>query len=129
MRQQEQSDLSNDSASDYPIIPDRLYFTISEAAELCLVRPHVLRYWEKQFVDLSPVKRKGRRYFSSQDVLYIRQIRELLYVENFTIEGAKAQLSSSAEQQQRKDQVLNDLVKIAISRLESVVSVLSVSDV
>src|SRR5213078_614053 len=72
-----------------PAIPGKRYFTIGEVSELCGVKPHVLRYWEQEFPQLKPVKRRGnRRYYQRQDVLIIRQIRSLLYEQGFTIGGA-----------------------------------------
>src|SRR3990167_5842328 len=74
-------------------IPGKRYFTIGEVSDLCNVKPHVLRYWEQEFPQLSPVKRRGnRRYYQYDDVLVVRQIRQLLYNNGFTIEGARAQL-------------------------------------
>lgn len=76
-----------------PPIPAKRYFTIGEVSELCGVKPHVLRYWEQEFPQLKPVKRRGnRRYYQRQDVLVIRQIRSLLYEEGFTIGGARNKL-------------------------------------
>lgn len=76
-----------------PAIPDKRYFTIGEVSELCQVKPHVLRYWEQEFPQLRPVKRRGnRRYYKQQDVQVVRSIRELLYQEGFTIHGARGQL-------------------------------------
>jgi DNA-binding transcriptional MerR regulator len=77
-----------------PPIPGKRYFTIGEVSELCAVKPHVLRYWEQEFPQLKPVKRRGnRRYYQRQDVLIIRQIRSLLYEEGFTIGGARQKLT------------------------------------
>jgi len=77
-----------------PPIPGKRYFTIGEVSELCAVKPHVLRYWEQEFPQLKPVKRRGnRRYYQRQDVLIIRQIRSLLYDEGFTIGGARQRLT------------------------------------
>jgi DNA-binding transcriptional MerR regulator len=77
-----------------PPIPGKRYFTIGEVSELCAVKPHVLRYWEQEFPQLKPVKRRGnRRYYQRQDVLIIRQIRSLLYEEGFTIGGARQRLT------------------------------------
>ncbi|TQV77053.1 MerR family transcriptional regulator [Aliikangiella marina] len=77
-------------------IPDKRYFTIGEVSELCLVKPHVLRYWEQEFPQLKPVKRRGnRRYYQRDDVLVIREIRELLYDQGFTIGGARQQLETA----------------------------------
>ncbi len=77
-----------------PPIPGKRYFTIGEVSDLCAVKPHVLRYWEQEFPQLKPVKRRGnRRYYQRQDVLIIRQIRSLLYDEGFTIGGARQKLT------------------------------------
>ena len=74
-------------------IPAKRYFTIGEVSELCGVKPHVLRYWEQEFTQLKPVKRRGnRRYYQHHEVLLIRRIRELLYEEGFTIHGARSRL-------------------------------------
>jgi DNA-binding transcriptional MerR regulator len=79
---------------DLPPIPGKRYFTIGEVSELCAVKPHVLRYWEQEFPQLKPVKRRGnRRYYQRQDVLIIRQIRSLLYDDGFTIGGARQKLT------------------------------------
>ena len=80
--------------SELPSIPGKRYFTIGEVSALCGVKPHVLRYWEQEFPQLKPVKRRGnRRYYQRQDVLIIRQIRSLLYQEGFTIGGARQKLT------------------------------------
>jgi DNA-binding transcriptional MerR regulator len=79
--------------NELPAIPGKRYFTIGEVSELCAVKPHVLRYWEQEFPQLKPVKRRGnRRYYQRQDVLVIRQIRALLYEQGFTIGGARNRL-------------------------------------
>ena len=84
--------------NELPAIPGKRYFTIGEVSELCAVKPHVLRYWEQEFPQLKPVKRRGnRRYYQRQDVLLIRQIRELLYEQGFTIGGARQQLDNDVE--------------------------------
>ena len=78
---------------ELPAIPGKRYFTIGEVSDLCGVKPHVLRYWEQEFPQLKPVKRRGnRRYYQRQDVLVIRQIRALLYDQGFTIGGARNRL-------------------------------------
>lgn len=80
-------------ASHLPVIPAKRYFTIGEVAELCDVKPHVLRYWEQEFTQLKPMKRRGnRRYYQHHEVLMIRRIRELLYEQGFTISGARNRL-------------------------------------
>ncbi len=78
---------------DLPPIPAKRYFTIGEVSELCGVKPHVLRYWEQEFNQLKPVKRRGnRRYYQHHEVLLVRRIRELLYSQGFTISGARNRL-------------------------------------
>jgi DNA-binding transcriptional MerR regulator len=80
-------------ASSLPAIPAKRYFTIGEVADLCDVKPHVLRYWEQEFVQLKPMKRRGnRRYYQHHEVLMVRRIRELLYEQGFTISGARNRL-------------------------------------
>jgi len=80
--------------NELPAIPGKRYFTIGEVSELCGVKPHVLRYWEQEFPQLKPVKRRGnRRYYQRHDVIMIRQIRSLLYEQGFTIGGARQRLS------------------------------------
>lgn len=80
--------------SELPPIPAKRYFTIGEVSELCAVKSHVLRYWEQEFSQLKPVKRRGnRRYYQHHEVLLIRRIRQLLYEEGFTISGARSKLS------------------------------------
>ena len=90
---------SNNSHSKGPLppIPAKRYFTIGEVSELCGVKPHVLRYWEQEFTQLKPVKRRGnRRYYQHHEVLLIRRIRELLYDQGFTISGARNRLDEIA---------------------------------
>jgi DNA-binding transcriptional MerR regulator len=83
-----------------PPIPAKRYFTIGEVGELCDVKPHVLRYWEQEFTQLRPVKRRGnRRYYQHHEVLMIRRISDLLYAQGFTISGARNQLQESAQAQ------------------------------
>jgi len=107
--------------SELPPIPAKRYFTIGEVSELCAVKPHVLRYWEQEFSQLSPVKRRGnRRYYQRQDVILIRQIRGLLYAQGFTIGGARQQLSGEsarADTNQRQQ-----VVRQIRSELESLLS-------
>jgi len=89
-----------------PPIPAKRYFTIGEVSELCGVKPHVLRYWEQEFTQLKPVKRRGnRRYYQHHEVLLIRRIRELLYEQGFTISGARNRLDG---QDERTSNVLAD---------------------
>ena len=89
-----------------PSIPAQRYFTIGEVGELCGVKPHVLRYWEQEFTQLRPVKRRGnRRYYQHHEVLMIRRIRDLLYEQGFTISGARNKMQELAQSQKglRKD--------------------------
>jgi DNA-binding transcriptional MerR regulator len=105
---------------DLPAIPDKLYFTISEVSHLCAVKAYVLRYWEQEFPQLRPVKRRGnRRYYQNQDILLVRQIRKLLYEDGFTIEGARSQLSNTPESISQSVKV-NAMVKKVIAELETV---------
>lgn len=108
------------SDKQLPVIPDKRYFTISEVSFLCAVKAYVLRYWEQEFPQLKPVKRRGnRRYYQQQDVLLVRQIRKLLYDDGFTIEGARAQLTTAPETVSQSVKV-DAMVKKVISDLESV---------
>ena len=109
--------------NELPPIPGKRYFTIGEVSNLCDVKPHVLRYWEQEFPQLNPVKRRGnRRYYQRQDVITIRQIRGLLYEQGFTITGARQRLTS---EDAKEDQTqFNLLVKQMIVELEDVLRVL-----
>jgi len=83
--------------TELPPIPAKRYFTIGEVSDLCAVKPHVLRYWEQEFAQLKPVKRRGnRRYYQHHEVLLIRRIRDLLYEQGFTIHGARHRLETEA---------------------------------
>ena len=96
-----------------PPIPPKRYFTIGEVSELCGVKPHVLRYWEQEFTQLKPVKRRGnRRYYQHHEVLLIRRIRELLYEQGFTISGARNKLDSRPDTGADAASVPMDLVAI-----------------
>jgi len=87
---------SKTAKAELPPIPAKRYFTIGEVSELCGVKPHVLRYWEQEFTQLKPVKRRGnRRYYQHHEVLLIRRIRELLYEQGFTISGARNRLDEA----------------------------------
>lgn len=97
-------------SSELPPIPTKRYFTIGEVSDLCGVKPHVLRYWEQEFTQLKPVKRRGnRRYYQHHEVMLIRRIRELLYEQGFTITGARNRLGQdgpapqAAEPEEGKD--------------------------
>lgn len=109
--------------NELPTIPGKRYFTIGEVSELCDVKPHVLRYWEQEFPQLKPVKRRGnRRYYQRQDVLTIRQIRSLLYEQGFTIGGARQQLSGFANSEHATQ--YHQMLRQMISELEDVLRVL-----
>ena len=85
--------------NELPPIPPKRYFTIGEVGELCAVKPHVLRYWEAEFPQLKPVKRRGnRRYYQRQDVILIRQIKSLLYEQGYTIGGARQKMNENPDE-------------------------------
>jgi DNA-binding transcriptional MerR regulator len=93
------SSSQNNSKLSLPPIPAKRYFTIGEVSDLCGVKPHVLRYWEQEFTQLKPVKRRGnRRYYQHHEVLLIRRIRQLLYDEGFTINGARQRLDHAGSE-------------------------------
>ncbi len=93
--------IPSNSRAELPPIPAKRYFTIGEVSELCGVKPHVLRYWEQEFTQLRPVKRRGnRRYYQHHEVLLARRIRELLYQDGFTINGARHRLEDRADPKQ-----------------------------
>jgi DNA-binding transcriptional MerR regulator len=108
---------------ELPAIPGKRYFTIGEVSELCGVKPHVLRYWEQEFPQLKPVKRRGnRRYYQRQDVLVIRQIRGLLYDQGFTIGGARNRLEG---EEAREDVTqMQQLVRQMRGELEELLKIL-----
>jgi len=111
------------SSADLAPIPGKRYFTIGEVSELCQVKPHVLRYWEQEFPQLKPTKRRGnRRYYQRHDVMVIRQIRALLYEQGFTISGARQQLlGSEAKQDHQQSQ---QIIRQVIGELEEVLHLL-----
>jgi len=93
---------SKTAKANLPPIPAKRYFTIGEVSELCGVKPHVLRYWEQEFTQLKPVKRRGnRRYYQHHEVLLIRRIRDLLYEQGFTISGARNRLDEGVASSRR----------------------------
>ena len=107
--------------SQLPTIPSKRYFTISEASNLCNVEAHVLRYWEQEFSQLSPIKRRGnRRYYQRHDVMLIRHIKELLYENGYTIKGAKQKLTDEASDQDIKTSSLSTIR----ADLESIIEIL-----
>ena len=108
---------------ELPAIPSKRYFTIGEVSTLCGVKAHVLRYWEQEFPNLKPMKRRGnRRYYQRDDVLLIRQIRSLLHEQGYTINGARQKLSGvEAEEDSNKS---SQLSRQLITELEEILSVL-----
>lgn len=123
------------SNNELPPIPAKRYFTIGEVSDLCLVKPHVLRYWEQEFPNLKPVKRRGnRRYYQRHDVLVIRQIRGLLYDQGFTIGGARQRIEGEANKESSKPTVVavdnsatarNEVIRSLRIELENVLALLS----
>jgi len=109
--------------NELPTIPAKRYFTIGEVSDLCGVKPHVLRYWEQEFSELKPVKRRGnRRYYQRHDVLMIRQIRSLLYEKGYTIGGARSHLASDDA---KEDSIrTKQLVHQMIGELEDILELL-----
>ena len=122
---------SRSSNSSLPPIPAKRYFTIGEVSELCGVKPHVLRYWEQEFTQLKPVKRRGnRRYYQHHEVLLIRRIRDLLYEQGFTISGARNRLdegvsASGRALPARSEPGTADLVAIK-SEIKSIIETLGI---
>ena len=109
--------------NELPVIPGKRYFTIGEVSELCAVKPHVLRYWEQEFPQLKPIKRRGnRRYYQRQDVILIRQIRSLLYGHGFTIGGARQKLSG--EEVKADSSMSQQIVRQLRLELEDVLDIL-----
>jgi DNA-binding transcriptional MerR regulator len=109
--------------NELPTIPTKCYFSIGEVSELCGVKPHVLRYWEQEFSEIKPVKRRGnRRYYQRHDVLIIRQIRSLLYEQGYTIGGAKAHLVGSGAK--NGSTITKQLIHQMIGELEEVLELL-----
>ena len=114
---------SSNSSAELPAIPGKRYFTIGEVSELCAVKPHVLRYWEQEFPQLKPVKRRGnRRYYQRHDVLMIRQIRSLLYEHGFTIGGARQKLMGKEAQEDVKQN--KQIITQLMGELEDVLDIL-----
>jgi DNA-binding transcriptional MerR regulator len=114
---------ASESHIEFPPIPGKRYFTIGEVSDLCAVKPHVLRYWEQEFPQLKPVKRRGnRRYYQRHDVMMIRQIRSLLYEQGFTIGGARQQLSGDAAKLDHQESQL--LIKQLRLELEDILHIL-----
>jgi DNA-binding transcriptional MerR regulator len=112
--------------NELPAIPGKRYFTIGEVSELCAVKPHVLRYWEQEFPQLKPVKRRGnRRYYQRDDVLTIRQIRSLLYDQGYTIGGARQRMTDDDGSAPGSD--IKAVIQETIEELEDLLKTLSPS--
>jgi DNA-binding transcriptional MerR regulator len=111
---------SHSSNSSLPPIPAKRYFTIGEVSELCGVKPHVLRYWEQEFTQLKPVKRRGnRRYYQHHEVLLIRRIRDLLYEQGFTISGARNRLDEGVSSNGRALTARTEAGKVDLAAIKS----------
>lgn len=114
--------------NELPPIPAKRYFTIGEVSELCDVKPHVLRYWEQEFTQLRPVKRRGnRRYYQRQDVILVREIRALLYQEGYTIGGARQRLTDDTETDTGAVAMDQALIKSMLSELKELADLLKVT--
>lgn len=119
--------LKNPGGEELPPIPAKRYFTIGEVSELCGVKPHVLRYWEQEFNQLKPVKRRGnRRYYQHHEVLLVRRIRELLYNQGFTISGARNRLDEggAVELVMEEKAVAQNVVGGLRAELQSIIDML-----
>ena len=104
-----------------PPIPAKRYFTIGEVSELCGVKPHVLRYWEQEFSQLKPVKRRGnRRYYQHHEVLLVRRIRELLYHQGFTISGARNRLDDAPEEVKASTTLSPDVLRTELLKIAEI---------
>ena len=115
---------TNSTPEQLPSIPGKRYFTIGEVSELCSVKPHVLRYWEQEFPQLKPVKRRGnRRYYQRADVETIREIRSLLYDQGYTIGGARQRMEEGPKEDTPQDAAT--VLKQTISDLEALLDTLS----
>ena len=113
--------MENLATTELPAIPAKRYFTIGEVSELCGVKPHVLRYWEQEFTQLKPVKRRGnRRYYQHHEVLLIRRIRELLYEQGFTISGARNKLDSRILGDRLDDDTSPDAATVDASQMSAI---------
>ncbi|TDM04983.1 MAG: MerR family transcriptional regulator [Ideonella sp. MAG2] len=117
-------DIATDPLAPLPAIPAKRYFTIGEVAELCGVKAYVLRYWEQEFTQLRPMKRRGnRRYYQHHEVLLIRRIRDLLYDQGFTISGARNRLTelglSEAEAQAHAEALARDMAPGELGEMEA----------
>lgn len=119
---------NSSGSEELPPIPAKRYFTIGEVSELCGVKPHVLRYWEQEFNQLKPVKRRGnRRYYQHHEVLLVRRIRELLYNQGFTISGARNRLDEGGAAEAAPESASEQKAKIDLrAELKSIIDMLTV---
>jgi len=125
----DQTPKKKQKAANLPPIPQKRYFSIGEVSTLCDVKAHVLRYWEQEFPQLNPSKRRGnRRYYQYKDVIMIRQIRSFLYEQGFTTVGARQQLSVEKKSKEPNVHKVNDVVRHSIAELEELLDVLKVVD-
>ena len=116
---------SNPAKAALPPIPAKRYFTIGEVSELCGVKPHVLRYWEQEFTQLKPVKRRGnRRYYQHHEVLLIRRIRELLYDQGFTINGARNRLDELVAEPAKSPRAARGTASLVRREIKGVIELL-----
>jgi len=121
-----QASSHNEAPEALPPIPAKRYFTIGEVSELCAVKPHVLRYWEQEFTQLKPVKRRGnRRYYQHHEVLLIRRIRDLLYEQGFTISGARNRLGEAVVQQHEDAEAVEHLRAVLAEIRSDIVATLA----
>ena len=118
------SEAAGEAAFSDSQMVNRLYYGISEVAKLCQIENHVIRYWEKQFPSLNPVKRKGRRYFTKSDLLLVKQIKDLLYAQGFTIEGAKEKLADQKSGKSPRPEKIKSVVLDATEQLKQVLQLL-----
>lgn len=114
--------LEMEQSNDSNPIPGKRYFTIGEVAKLCDLKAHVLRYWEKEFTQISPVKRNNRRYYQRQDVLLIRQIKSLLHDQGYTLSGAKQYLAGDNHEDDQSQ--YKQLLRQTINELETILDTL-----
>lgn len=124
MQDQSKKIKTNQVKLELPPIPDKLYFSIGEVSKLCDIKAYVLRYWEQEFQQLSPIKRRGnRRYYQRKDILLIREIKTLLYDQGFTIEGARNKLLVSIIDEPKRN-ISQDILHSTIKELESLLILL-----
>lgn len=115
---------------ELPPIPDKLYFTIGEVSKLCLLEAHVLRYWEQEFPQLKPSKRSGnRRYYLAKDITLIRCIKDLLYKDGYTIEGARTFLAKKGSSNKRPEHYTLELTNRVLTKLEKLLDEINAEEV